>query len=387
MDSRSLKSYSEVFTRWVSRIRLQHVVVVLFLLSLGISLHCYLIPGRYNNYLIFKYSFEHLLNHQDLYLSYYNLDFYKYSPSFAFFMAVFYWMPDWMGVIVFNFFGLTVFLLGSFRLGFGKDTMKYILFFLFIEIGISLSTLQTNLLIAGCIMLAFSYLEEKRPVIASFLIVCTIFIKLFGLVAFALFLLYPKKSRFIFATALWFVAIGLLPLVVVSFEDLGWQYTNWWHLLQADHSASVGTSFIGWINSWFGLTLNKLIVVILAALAFCLPLLRISQFKVHFFRTQILASILLWVVIFNHKGESPTYVIAMMGVAIWYFAQVRSPWKLVLLWGCLIFTSMSSTDAITPLWITSTYVDPYSLKAVFCSLVWFKLTFDLVTNRTHPLPP
>ena len=32
--------------------------------------------------------------------------------------------------------------------------------------------------------------------------------------------------------------------------------------------------------------------------------------------TMTLAAILVWVVIFNHKAESPTYIIAMMGIGI-----------------------------------------------------------------------
>ena len=388
-----LSEHQGFLKRRLSKLQPKHVVVLLFVLSLGISLQCYLISigkeyTRYNNYVIFKYAFHHLVEHKNLYIAYAqeHFDFYKYSPSFALSMAVFSWMPDWLGVILFNFLNLGVFLWGLFRLKLSPERMKYVLLFLFVEVGISLSSIQTNLLIAGCIMLAFSYLEEENIFVAACFVVATVFIKLFGIVAFALFLLYPGRIKAILYSAFWIVVIGILPMIVESPEGLASQYLNWWTLLKDDHSASVGLSFMGWIKGWFGLDLPKLGVVLAAAFVFCLPLLKIGNYGLNFFRMQILSSVLLWIVIFNHKGESPTYVIAMAGVAVWYFSQKPAVTNLVLLWLCLIFTSFSSTDAITPLWITAKYVDPYSLKAVFCSIIWFKLIYELMTDRAIPDP-
>ena len=383
-----LSEHQGFLKRWLSKLQPKHVVMLLFVLSLGISLQCYLISigkeyTRYNNYVIFKYAFHHLVEHKNLYIAYAqeHFDFYKYSPSFALSMAVFSWMPDWLGVNLFNFLNLGVFLWGLFRLKLSPERMKYVLLFLFVEVGISLSSIQTNLLIAGCIMLAFSYLEKEKIFIAACFVVATVFIKLFGIVAFALFLLYPGRIKAILYSAFWIVAIGILPMIVESPEGLASQYLNWWTLLKDDHSSSVGLSFMGWMKGWFGLDLPKLGVVLTAAFVFCLPLLKIGSYGLNFFRMQILSSVLLWIVIFNHKGESPTYVIAMAGVAVWYFSQKPAVTNLVLLWLCLIFTSFSSTDAITPLWITAKYVDPYSLKAVFCSIIWFKLIYELMTDR------
>jgi hypothetical protein len=90
----------------------------------------------------------------------------------------------------------------------------------------------------------------------------------------------------------------------------------------------------------------------------------------------MLASALIWVVIFNHKGESPTYIVALTGVAIWYFTQPANKTNTILIWLTLIFTSFSSTDLITPYWIARTYVEPYSVKAVFCTIVWVKIVAE-----------
>jgi hypothetical protein len=379
---------SNKFLVWIYSIQTKQVVAALIILSFAISLQCIWTSigkeyTRYNNFVIFKYSFDHLIQHKNLYIPYpgeYN-DLYKYSPSFALFMGIFNWMPQWLGMIIFNLFNICVFIAGLSKLGFDSKKLKWILLFLFVEAGISMSSVQTNLLIAGCIMLAFSFFEKGNLFMASLLILCTVFVKIFGVVAFALFLLYPGKIRFILFTIFWLLLIGALPLLVNNFYDLKQQYQNWWNLLKEDHSASLGISFMGWMNSIFGLAFNKLSVVLGAAIIFCVPFLKFPHYKSFTFRLLMLSSVLIWIVIFNHKGESSTYAIAMAGVAIWYFSQPHNKTNLALLFLCLIFTSFSATEGITPLWIQRAYVSPYSVKAIFCSIVWFKLILDVMFDR------
>ncbi|HJT72723.1 MAG TPA: hypothetical protein VJ720_01870, partial [Chitinophaga sp.] len=146
---------------------------------------------------------------------------------------------------------------------------------------------------------------------------------------------------------------------------------------------STGVSLYGWLYTWFGLNMHKQLFVLIGAVLFCLPLLRFADWAKPVFRLNILASVLIWVVIFNHKGESPTYIIAMAGIAIWYFIQPQQTTaNLVLLLLALVFTSFSSTDVITPYRIARLYVEPYAVKAVFCSIIWFKLIYDLTSGKT-----
>ena len=51
----------------------------------------------------------------------------------------------------------------------------------------------------------------------------------------------------------------------------------------------------------------------------------------------LLASIMIWVVIFNHRAESPTFIIAITGVALWYYAQQQKPENYVLLVLAFVF--------------------------------------------------
>src|SRR5213592_1279867 len=61
----------------------------------------------YNNFVIFRQSFEHLITGQNMYAAFpeEHGDFYKYSPTFALLMAPFYFLPVWLGLIIWNLTG------------------------------------------------------------------------------------------------------------------------------------------------------------------------------------------------------------------------------------------------------------------------------------------
>jgi len=97
----------------------------------------------------------------------------------------------------------------------------------------------------------------------------------------------------------------ILPLIVVSVSQLFFLYQSWFHLLQNDQSVSLGLSVAGWLHSWFGIE-SKNKIVIIGAVLFCLPFMKYKFFNELKFKLFFLSSILIWIVIFNHKAESPT---------------------------------------------------------------------------------
>lgn len=373
---------------FLKKISERHIIVLIAAAAAAITIQGYLASQgdqytRYNNFVIFKSSFGHLIHNQNLYLYYPKeyFDLYKYTPTFSLLMALFYYLPDLPGLALFNVLNTTLFILAILSLKLPQQSLKYVFLFLALEFGISLLWTQTNILVASLIILAFSSLEDKKPLLASLFIVLTFYIKIFGIIALVLGIFYPQKIRFALYAVMWGVIFAALPLILITKNELVQQYHNWFYVLKVDHEASYGVSFIGWIHSWFGIQISKIGTVAVAAILFCVPLLKVNYYKFYSFRLQILASLLLWIVIFNHKGESPTYVIAMAGVAIWYFSQPPNAANKILLWLALIFTSFSSTDLITPGWINDKFVEPYAIKAVFCSIIWFKLNFDLITKK------
>ena len=91
----------------------------------------------------------------------------------------------------------------------------------------------------------------------------------------------------------------------------------------------------------------------------------------------LLASILIWTVIFNHKAESPTFIIAICGIAIWYFSKQRNWPDTILVITAFIFTSMSVTDIFPP-FVRNHYFIPFVIKVAPCIFIWIKIMYELL---------
>jgi hypothetical protein len=216
------------------------------------------------------------------------------------------------------------------------------------------------------------------------MIVLATFTKLFGIVAFSLFLLYPEKKKFVLLSVLWGIVVALLPLFVISPAEGAGLYGSWWKLLSMDYAGSAGLSVMSWLQSWFHLNPPKIVIELLGIALFCWPLIPLSQpsplrnverFPDFHWRMLFLCNVLIWVVIFNHKAESSSYVIAMCGVALWYFSRPNWP-NLLLVSLAFIFTCLSPTD-VFPSPLSARFFVPYSIKAVPCIVIWGKIIGEL----------
>jgi hypothetical protein len=340
----------------------------------------------YNNYVIFKYSFTHLLHNQDIY-QYFpedHWDLYKYSPGFSVFFGLFSWLPDPVGLFIWNLINTLSLFLGIKMLrGLDNKRKSWILLLSLPELLLSIQNSQSNGLMAGLIILAFALAERSKYFLSAFCIVFSVYIKLFGILAFVFYLFYPPKTRLAAYSIFWMVFMAALPLVVVSPHQLSFIYSSWLHLLQGDHTASIGLSVMGLMESWFQLTFSKNMVALAGLLLFSLPLIRIRQYKDYYFRLLYLASALIWIVIFNHKAESPTFIIAISGIGIWYFSQVPSTVNtiLVILSFCLITLSVSD---LVPTHVKHEIVQHYSIKAVMPIVIWCKILYEQLTLRYQP---
>lgn len=340
----------------------------------------------YNNYLIFKQSFFHLIEGKDLFILYpkEHWDLYKYSPTFSLMMAPLAILPDVVGLFIWNLLNALVLFFGIKKLQlparfkgieFSKISM-FIILFVGLELMTSLQNEQSNGLLAGLIILAFVFLEKEKIWLGTLCITLTFYIKIFGIVAFSLFLVYPQKGKFILSSAVWMIVLALMPAVFVGFDQLIFLYESWGRMLGEDHAASYGYSVMGWLQIWFGLEVSKNVIVLLGVALFCLPLVKFKRNLNYEFRWRLLVSILIWVVIFNHKAESPTFVIAMSGVGIWYFFSKKTKVNLALVILAFVFTSLSPTD-LFPRFLRESFVIPYVMKAMFCILIWGKVIWEM----------
>jgi hypothetical protein len=340
---------------------------------------------KYNNYLIFKSSFYHLKEGKDLYVLYpqEHWDFYKYTPTFSVFFGALAATPDWVGLNVWNLLNALLLLIAIYYLPFFSDYKKGLMLAIcLIELMTSMQNEQSNGLMAGLIILAVGLLEKNKYLWATLCMVFSIYIKLFGIIGFALFLLYPKKLKLALYSLAWTVVLFVTPLIFISWQQYAGLMQSYLSLLSHDHAASCGYSVMGWLSSWFGYVGSKNVVVLIGAIVLMIPFCKVKNYTSEAFRMLMLASVLVWVVIFNHKAESPTFVIAIAGVALWFVSGKKNAVNIVLFSYAFIFTSLSPTD-IFPRFIREELVKPYCLKAVGCIFIWGKIIYDLLAYKTE----
>jgi len=291
--------------------------------------------SHYNNYIIFKQSFFHLIARQDLYIHYplEQYDLFKYPPTFALLFAPFSMVPDYLGYSVWTALNLLLPVFAIYKLQGVSSRIKAAMSALLLLEGFtSALNSQSNGLMLGLLLFAFVALQNGRISQAVLFIWLTAFIKLFGILFFAMLLIFPGAFRkSVVRIPVIFVVLYLLPLPVLGWEGLQRQYASMFNLLAHDHGYFVKYSVMGWLQQWFGLRPNKNLILILGLGLQCLPLL-VFIIKQKLWRSGSLqqmnpkslerwqflfaASWLLWMVIFNHMAESATYVIAVGGAML-----------------------------------------------------------------------
>lgn len=341
----------------------------------------------YNNYVIFKESFVHLKANLDLYVLYpgEHWDLFKYTPTFAVFFGLFNLLPDWLGLSAWNMLNVLVLLCAVYYLPSLSSYQKGLVLVLLVpELMTSTQNQQSNALIAGLLIFSFGLLERSKVGMAALLVVSSAFIKLFGVLGFVLFIFYPGKWKAVGYSIGWTFLLWLLPLGFVDIEQYQLLWKSYGGLLSDDHSRSSGLSVMGWFQTWFSWYPEKNLVVLAGAFLLVFPLLRWKAYADDNFRLLLLLSVLVWLVIFNHMAESPTYIIAMSGVVIWWVWFGRTYTDHLLFFLAMLFTSLSPTDVFPPSW-REEWVKPYVLKAVPCILIWVRMQVQLwTTERAEP---
>lgn len=269
--------------------------IILLLLTLFITIQNFLnVPSivgapntemtSYGNYQIFKNSFLHLINHKNLYQYFKNehTDLYKYSPTFALLMFPMALLPDLLGLFVWNLLNIFFVICGYLEIPFLNKTSNYGRVFILLEAITSLTNSQSNCIMAALILCAFLLLENKNTALASLLLVLTVYIKLFGIIAFVMFLFYPNKVKAILYSLLWAILLFLLPVLVIPFTELLQQYKDWSYLLANDYSVSNGFSVMGWLSTWFSFSFSKGLVVGVGFLIFVCRCLDLNNIQISF---------------------------------------------------------------------------------------------------------
>lgn len=351
------------------------------------------------DYSIFYHSFWHAWQQMPLYIIYpEDGNYFLYGPLFTVLMAPLAVLPYQLGRLLWMLI-ITVVPFWSIRKTcFTRYQQVFILWFVAAEAYLCTLDSESNSLILACLIFSFYLIDKEEDRWAALLIALGTTTKLFGIVGLAFLPFSHHKLKLIGWTAAWTAILLVLPMLVFGVDYISQQYLAWYDVLVHKNelnqfAAGQNVSLLGIVRKVSGCaTYSDLWLMIPGMVLFALPYLRFKQYQHAAFRQTILASVLMFIILFATSSENYGYIIAMTGVAIWYTAAPwkRSKWDVALMVLAFIFTSMSSSDLFyKPLW--REVIKPYSLKALPVTIIWLKLTYELCKrdyedcNDTHPV--
>lgn len=336
-----------------------------------------------NNFEIFRTAWGNLLAGRDLYAANpSHRDFFKYSPTFALLFAPFAVVPFGVGMLLWNAVNAGILYWGVGQVLEPRPALAARAIVFLDTIG-SMQNAQSNALSAGLMVLAFRFLYARHEVRASVAIAVGTAIKIFPLAAAAFAVFRPYRiSRFALIGVGVAAAFLAAPLVVLSPSELLDQYRSWSAISSSD-ALMRGYSVMEQIHIWTGADWPNWPVQVVGLVVLMAPLSRISRLGVERFRLLFLASVLMFCVLFNHKAESPSFVVAAAGVAIWFVTTRRDR----LAWTAFAFfvvgTVLSSSDVMPEL-LQERFFEPYRFKTVPLLAIWILTQFGLWTESSTP---
>jgi len=385
-DEIVLNKFYRLSKHWLSDFRTLSVVWLMMAVVPWLRIW---LKGKFDlDYSIFYHSFWHAWQQMPLYIIYpEDGNYFLYGPLFPLLMAPLAVLPyqlgrlGWMLLITFvPYWSIRQSL-------FSRRQQLFLLWFIAVEAYTCILDSESNSLILACILFTYYFIVREDDRWAALLIALGTVTKLYGIVGLAFLPFSKHKLRLCGCFAVWMIILLVLPMLAFGIDYVWGQYFEWYEVLVHKNelnqfAAGQNISLLGIVRKISGIaTYSDLWLIIPGLIAFGCPYLRFSQYRYSAFRQTILASVLMFVVLFSTSSESYGYIIAMAGVAIWYTVAPwqRNRWDIALMVFAFIITSMSPSD-LFPKQIWRELIKPYSLKALPVVLIWLKLTYELYTK-------
>jgi hypothetical protein len=344
--------------------------------------------GPDNNFLVFRWSFLNLASGHDMYAAQpqHHADLYKYSPSFAVLFAPFALVPFSVSLALWDALNALLLFYAVERLLPSREA-AIVLALIYLEVLRSMQRSQSNSLVTALMILAYLSFEQRKQLGAAIAIAIGAAVKIFPLAALALAIFHPRRVRFALLMTAAMAVVLALPLLVVSPAELVTQYQSW-RAVEAVDALSVGGGGGGGLYGGvmqqlrliFGVSWPNWPVQLAGTMLLMLPLARWRNWSDAGFRLRFLCALLVYMVIFNHQSESPSFVIAVTGIAIWFVTTPRTWWHTTVMVLTILVVSVSSTDITPKSWQQHFFVH-YRLKTIPCTIAWITMIWELLAFR------
>ena len=328
---------------------------------------------------ILRTAFLSLLAHQNLYAPHAGLDYFRYSPTFALVFGPLAVLPVHVGWVIWtlcNTFGL-YFIIG--RLLPARPAMLVRLIVL-ADLVRSLQSSQSNALVTTLIVIAFMAYEREEAARGAWAVAGGAFIKLFPIGAGLFALIRPFRRRAVLAIVLACLVFLLAPLLVLSPHELVQQY-RWWSGVEAAEVVKPMYSVMDLADAWTGTYWRRWPFQVAGLVLLLVPVaLRRDKWEDAGWRLRLLSSVLVFCLLFNHGAESPSFVIALTGVAIWWVMTPRRASHNVLLILTLLVTTIGRSS-VTPDYIRLDVIDAARLMVVPLLSAWILMQVELLRGE------
>jgi len=345
--------------------------------------------GSIDNFLIYRGVFWHVFEQKNLF-QLYPLEyesFNNYGPAFSLIIAPFALLPVYIGCFLWAMSGAIVLFFAIQKLPLLSQQKIIVLWISCIEMMTATHNVQFNTLLTAFIILSFVFTLEGKDWLATLFIAAGTLSKVYGIVGLLFFFFSKNKKQFAFTYIGWMLLIVCLPMLYSSYHYILQTYREWFQQIAKRNEQNVFNStyagmqdisamgMIRRIFGWYSFPEMKLVAV--AGIVLLLPFVKTNRWQLSEFQLSYLSLLLITVVVFSSASESPSFVLAVTGAAIW-FAKQPIPWKRgyrILLIGLFLFTILSPTDLI-PAYIRTNFIQAYSLKALPCCVIWVVILWE-----------
>lgn len=348
------------------------------------------VHSHVNNFVIFKSSFGHFVHHLPLYLEYPKeyFDLYLYGPVFAILMAPFAVLPLGVSVVLWNVLNAVLLFWALMELPMGISKKSGVLWIVFNSLLTALLNTQFHAICISMIIWSYIYVQRGKEFWSAALIVLGILVKFYGIVGLAFFFFSKDRWRFVGYLVFWLLAWGLLPMWVGGM-DYGWRcYGEWLGILQHKNELNVDVANLRTDVCVMGMVRRITGDGTLSNMWFLVPSMLLNVW-VYFqpkkwadttFQLRILAFVSIYLMLASTGTESPTLVMAMPGLGIWFLLSEQKKWQWGLLVLTLLISSFSPTD-LFPKFLREAYINRYGLMILPLLGVWLALAVDLLRGK------
>lgn len=378
-----MNKVSNIFNKTLSAKPIIWFFVLLIIVLIGV-ISKYNI-GAINNYYIYTGVFNHFADQTTLYGFYPDeyFDMNHYGIFFSFIIAPFAILPNFLGLLLWMVAGISILFYSIQKLEIETKYKNLISLVILAELFLSVAYQQFSIAMLGMTILSFHFTLKGRNSLATLLIVLGAFVKIYPLAALAFFIFAKRKWNYIGWFALWTVVIFTLPMLFSSPEYVINQYQDWYEAILSKNESNIfsayqNISFLGVVRKISNsATYSDIWIMGSALILYLLPFLRVSQYRNYNFKLAFLSSTLLFITLFSTGSESCSYLIAMVGVGLWWAITPSGHSKLATTLFVLCILSTVAINILPPNF-HDTVFRAYALKAIPFTLVWLYSILEML---------